>query len=655
MIEFLMARPFIYLFGITAFVFSIFLSNQLYFESDKIILFTTIITLSAIFCFYINNHIKAILLLIVLLAFFRCIVHLNKSHNQNEIQNISKPDTYKLIIQQAEHSKNNINLVANWKINNGVCLIKLSIPNACLTNEYYYGDTLSCKLNLIRVYSQPRFFNSYSDYLLNKHIFYKAVLTDTNYSISSCKTFSIYRLSQLISGQCSKIFKKYIKDENSSTLMTALLLGDKSELDSDIKNSFIATGTSHILAVSGLHLGMIYIVIQKIQQLIKNKSSSKNHKAIQVIILLLLIWCFSFISGLSASIVRAALMLSIFEFGKLFKRSSDSINSLFSCAFLMIFINPCTLKDVGFQLSITAVLSIICFNSFFSKIFNTGNKFFRSIKDLLSVTLSVQILVSPFTIYYFHKFPTYFIIANFVWIPLSFVLMFLSFGIISFSSGLPLISSCIGNLCSVLIKAGLIFFKLIKILPYYTIDSLWIFSEQIIFYELSCISLFFWMKLKNNRFLFIAAVVLLLIPITYFKRNFDSNNLTELVIYYEQRALQLEMHRGNELITSCPLCLSLKDFRASRYIKSIKEIHNLNEFKNYVALSKIQIIDMEEINYKNTYRNCIRLMQNLTGKKPVFNYLICKTEKNVQSAGIQNIDSTYLLDLRGPFLLNLNL
>ena len=185
---------------------------------------------------------------------------------------------------------------------------------------------------------------------------------------------------------------------------------------------------------------MLYVIVSFIFRFIP---LPKKFKWIKSVLTILSIWCFAFICGGGASIIRAVVMFTLWEIGIHLKKYADSINILCATAFIMVVLDPCTLFDIGFQLSVAAVLSIILFQSF-QKIWHGSNKITNHIAENLWITISVQILIIPLTLYYFHQFPTYFIPANIIWIPLSFLLMVCGLMIIVTAGLIPTIAIIFG-------------------------------------------------------------------------------------------------------------------------------------------------------------------------------------------------------------------
>ncbi len=191
-------------------------------------------------------------------------------------------------------------------------------------------------------------------------------------------------------------------------LVQALILGDRSYLDYETTSAFGNSGAMHVLAVSGLHIG---IILQMILYLLKGFSKLISKKQ-ALIIALIIIWVYTFISGLSASVLRSTFMFSVLAVSQLSGKTYNQSNGLFFTGFILLVLNPFFLFDIGFQLSFLAMVGIFWFYQPISKIWFIKNKWLRKVWEGTAVGLAAQITTVPLTLYYFHQFPNYFILTN---------------------------------------------------------------------------------------------------------------------------------------------------------------------------------------------------------------------------------------------------
>ena len=213
-----------------------------------------------------------------------------------------------------------------------------------------------------------------------------------------------------------------ITDEVYGTV-AAMTLGEKSELDANLKETFSLVGASHVLALSGLHLMIIYSVISLFV-------GWRRFRTVSQVLIILSIWAFAFLVGLSPSVIRAAFMISIYALLSLGHRERMSVNTLAFAAFVMLLVNPLSLFDMGFQLSLMAVLAIQLFCPMLERLIplpvQQEHRWLRALWGMTSVSLAAQIGTAPLIAYYFGRFATYFLLSNFVVIPLATLLLYLA-------------------------------------------------------------------------------------------------------------------------------------------------------------------------------------------------------------------------------------
>ena len=208
---------------------------------------------------------------------------------------------------------------------------------------------------------------------------------------------------------------------NEKSILAALTLGYKHDLSPELRNSFSVTGAGHVLAVSGLHVGIIYMITNFL--LLPVGRYSKKIKIVKYILLILFLWGFAFITGLSPSVVRAVSMFSLSSIAIVVNRKASIFNTICVAAFIMLLYNPFYLFDVGFQLSYSAVIAIVLLQSRLQRILLLKNRFLKAIWSLITVSVAAQMGTLPLVVYYFNQFPNYFILTNLLVIPLTYLII----------------------------------------------------------------------------------------------------------------------------------------------------------------------------------------------------------------------------------------
>jgi competence protein ComEC len=207
-------------------------------------------------------------------------------------------------------------------------------------------------------------------------------------------------------------------------IINALLLGQRQSIDKSIYNSYVNSGTIHILAVSGLHVGILLWILNFI---LRPFLYLRNGRILRPLIIIILLWSFAVIAGLSPSVTRAVTMFSIISIAMHYKRPTNIYNTLFISAFLILLFKPTFLFEVGFQLSYLAVFGIVSFQPILYKLWKPKFLIPDKLWQIFTVTLAAQIGVVPISLFYFHQFPGLFFISNLVVIP--FLSLILGFGL----------------------------------------------------------------------------------------------------------------------------------------------------------------------------------------------------------------------------------
>lgn len=197
-------------------------------------------------------------------------------------------------------------------------------------------------------------------------------------------------------------------------MLKALFIGDQLWLSKNLKQSFIETGTIHVLAISGLHTGIIYIILI---QLLAPLGKIRWGRFINLISILLALWAFAVITGLQASVVRSVLMFSMLQIGKTLNRSGAALNSLSAAGFLMLMFDPCELWTIGFQFSFLAVAGILIWYRAIRSFFLPESFLMAKITDLMVVSFCAQLAILPLSLLYFHQFAWHFLLTNLIVVP----------------------------------------------------------------------------------------------------------------------------------------------------------------------------------------------------------------------------------------------
>ncbi|HPR73613.1 MAG TPA: ComEC/Rec2 family competence protein [Bacteroidales bacterium] len=285
---------------------------------------------------------------------------------------------------------------------------------------YLPGDRLIIQCTPIEIQNRgnPYEFN-YKFYMENHGIAYYA-FTD-EYSVIRHllpEKRKLKHLALIVREKIINMFRNRGMEEERVALVSAILLGQKTLLDNEQKQSFMKAGVMHIMAVSGLHAMILSLFVYRMLFFLKGRMETAR-----VIITVIILFSFAFITGLTPSVLRAAMMYSFLQTGKILKRPVNNINSVLASAFILIMIRPSVIFDSGFLLSYSAVIFIICFyRDLYSRL-----SFRHYIPDLIwqsaAVTIIAQLGTLPLTVMFFNRFPVWFILSNIIIVPLATILI----------------------------------------------------------------------------------------------------------------------------------------------------------------------------------------------------------------------------------------
>jgi len=375
------------------------------------------------------------------------------------------------------------------------------------------------------------------------------------------------------------ILRTNIKGEKELGLAEALLVGYKDDLDKTLVQSYSNTGVVHVIAISGLHLGLIYWLLAWFFKPLQKRKL----KWLRPIFILTGLWLFSLLAGAQPSVLRSAVMFTCIVLGDAFERKSSIFNTLALSALLLLCINPYWLWDVGFQLSYTAVLSIVIFMQPIYHWFYIKNKILDFIWKLNAVTIAAQILTVPIGIYHFHQLPLNFLLTNFLAVPLSsfIILDEILLCIISF---IPSVAAVIGNIISWLIWIMNSYIERIEMLPFSLWDSLQISIPQAISLLAVAAGFGSWLIEKSKKGFKYGLAALFAFVLLRTVSFIQANNRRQLVVYNIPQKSAIDLIDGRNYLFIGDPDLMTDDFVRNFHIKPSRVLHRIEpaiNFKNY--------------------------------------------------------------------------
>ncbi len=285
----------------------------------------------------------------------------------------------------------------------------------------------------------------YKNYLEKQYVYHQLFVNKDAILKLNSKQHTLFGIANNIRDHINLKLEKYSFKPDELAVINALLLGQRQNISEDVYSNYKNAGAIHILAISGLHIGIILIILTAIFKPIERL---KYGLFIKTILLLTILWSFAIIAGLSASVTRAVTMFSIVAIGMHLKRPTNIYNTLAISIFIILLFKPLFLFDVGFQLSYMAVFAIVSIDPYLYKLWQPKYWILRKYWHTLTITISAQLGIVPISLFYFHQFPGLFFLSNLLIIP--FLGLILGLGILviilAVVNGLPVfLASLLGS------------------------------------------------------------------------------------------------------------------------------------------------------------------------------------------------------------------
>jgi len=340
-----------------------------------------------------------------------------------------------------------------------------------------------------------------------------------------------------------RVIDKYVENVEYKAVAQAILLGYKHQMTDDMYQSFTDSGAVHVLAVSGLHVGIVLLIFVLLFRKIKSKSTT--YKLLKTISLVFIVWLYVFITGASPAVIRAGTMFSIFLIGNVWFATANIYNTLSVAAIFMLVFDPFLLFQASFQFSFLSLSSIVFFQPYVKKLYSPANTVLQWSWNLINVAIAAQILVFPITIYYFHKFPTYFMISGLVAIPFVTLLLYIGLIMLFFEYVFPFGNIFIVPIFNFLLKYFIESIRFIKDLPFSSIRNMWITDFALLLIYFTIVLLMIYLVKRNIKFFYSALVVSVLWIVHNNHISLDQKKQNLLFLYDVNQGLQLDYFSGH--------------------------------------------------------------------------------------------------------------
>ena len=482
--------------------------------------------------------------------------------------------------------------------------VLLNIEKDSMSLLFHTGDLvfLKNKFQDIKSSLNPHQFN-YKNYLAKQGIYQQVYATKQELLLLDQTSTSFLGFIAALRLKIQQSLQQYDFSEDELAVMNALLLGQRQEISKELSDNYSKAGAIHILAVSGLHVGIILLILSFV---LKPLERVNKGKLIKLVLVILFLWFFAVLAGMSASVTRAVTMFSAIALGQFFNKRNAVEHSLIFSMFIILLWKPLFLFDVGFQLSYTAVFGIIWVQPVLYQLWKPTFFIVDKGWQLISVSVAAQLGVLPISLFYFHQFPGLFFISNLIIIPFLGVILGLGLVVLvlSYVSILPVfLEGFYGDVISILNK----------VVTFVARQEKFLFSEisfsvikMIFFYLLIILGFQLFLKLNTKRcFLFLGSI--LAFQCVFILEKYTIAQKSELIVFHKSKNTIIGKRKGSSFevyhsmdslqISSQKLLINYKvgeNISSQNYLK----LSNLMYYKKQVVLiiEKDGLYDIKELN-----------------------------------------------------------
>ena len=439
----------------------------------------------------------------------------------------------------------------------------------------------------------------YQSYLLHKGITGQVFLKEEWLDLQTNNANPLYAFSYRFRDVLLASLQQSGLSDDEFGVAAAILLGYDDKLADEVRKNYVAAGSMHILCVSGMHVGIIFLLASFLLGFLNRK---KWQKTLKQVLLLTLIWFYALIAGLSPSILRASLMISFVILGEVLRRKGFVINSLAASAFVLLCFNPYNLFEIGFLLSYAAVVGIVVLQKPLYNLLYVKNKVLDKVWEITTVAVSAQIATIPFTLFYFHQFTSYFWLSNLFMTPISFVVV-ISGMILLLVSWIPCLNVLVGYLVWGAIYVMNKVVSWIESLPFSIIRGLYVSDFEFAMLLLVLLLLLLTVAKREKRLVIPLLSVLLLVMVSVTFRLYHSDTQKGMTIFSLRHHTAVDFIRGGDHALLCDTSLmadegtvdySLKGDWAKRHLSVHPETVGLEEdFENGYLRKKSNLISFD--------------------------------------------------------------
>ena len=548
------------------------------------------------------------------------VIH-NEFYNEDNYIHLIKNETdyhsVELVLREKLKGNSSINKYIGLvkRLDNKACSGKMlvQIPKTKVNSRIHIGSTIQIKGKVIsnKKSLNPNQFD-YGKYLNNKSIFAQIYAKTNSIKIGDKIDRNIWYYSDHLRNKIIANLEKNNFSKEELQVVSALILGQQQDISKEIIKDYQYAGAIHILSVSGLHVGFILLFITF---LLKPLPKNKIGNTTRLLTIIISLWGFAILAGLSPSVVRSVTMFSFVAVGMYLKRSTNIFHTLLVSMFLILFFQPSFLFDVGFQLSYLSLFFILWLQPLISNLWMPKNKIVSYFWDILTVSFAAQIGAFPLSIFYFHQFPGLFFITNLIIIP--FLILIMGLGVLVMVLAafdfVPMITMKSLELCLYFLNKII---NWVASFEQFIIKDIPINWQTLFCLYLLIIAVVVLLKKPNYPKIVVALFSLLLFQSTLLATRWEIQNQHEWIVFNSWKNTLITERNGNKVTVygndSITHKIASNTALKSYLIANNSKVTGINKIENlyYFKGKKIMVIDSFGIYSKNINPDIVILRQS---------------------------------------------
>lgn len=471
------------------------------------------------------------------------------------------------LIEKAKSNLYNVNILRFYNDSLSQIIFKrafLYVAKDSVQPQYDFGDQLlvSTTFAPVRSSGNPEAFD-YNHFLQHHGISATGFVSKGKFCLVKKGTeFSIYAVSSHLRAKLLNVYRTYHIDGDEFAVVAALMLGYNEALSRELRDSYSVSGTMHVLSVSGLHVAVIYAVLYFLLGFMDKK---RKLFVIKQLLIVMLLWCFALLTGLSPAVVRATLMFSLVALGFVLLRKPQIMNTIFFSAFVMLLIHPFYFFDVGFQLSYIAVVSIVYFEPKFRTLIDVKHKPLKWVWSLLCVSVAAQLGTSALGVFYFHRFANFFWLGNLVVVPAAAWIMYMAMALLVVSP-FPAVASVVAFLLRWMLIAMNGTIRWIEQLPSAAYNC-WIDDYQLYLSFVAIVAFAAYFSSKRFLLLVVALCAIVLFLSDSWWRTYSSFTHHQVIILADNQHTHVDFLLGTSHYAITSDSVSLNEMEKAFYLK----------------------------------------------------------------------------------------